>query len=218
MATRLSTGLQNTSLDNGLGPAFDGGNARINIYTGTQPASANDAATGTLLGTLTPSSDVFGNASNGTITANSISSDTSADASGTPGWARVYRTTDTAPGSAANTTDRRLDLAAGPRTSLSGAINNSVTTITVASTQGFANSGTIQINDEQITYTGRTATTFTDATRGANGTTAASHNDGATVRRPGDEVTFDNSAFVSDGFVAGGTISMSSFTITMPAG
>jgi len=64
---------------------------------------------------------------------------------------------------------------------LNGGINNSVTTITVVSTTGFPTSGTIDIDTELITYTGKTATTFTGCTRGANGTTAASHLSAAVV-------------------------------------
>jgi len=59
--------------------------------------------------------------------------------------------------------------------------NDSVATITVDSTVGFSETGTITIGSEQITYTGRTATTFTGATRGANSTTAAAHLDNAAV-------------------------------------
>jgi len=47
--------------------------------------------------------------------------------------------------------------------------------ITVKSTTGFSTSGTLQINDEQFTYTGVTATTFTGVTRAVNSTTAAAH-------------------------------------------
>jgi len=64
---------------------------------------------------------------------------------------------------------------------LNGAINASATTITVDSTAGFSTTGTILIDQELITYTGKTGTTFTGCTRGTNGTTAASHNDNATV-------------------------------------
>ncbi len=48
-------------------------------------------------------------------------------------------------------------------------------TITVKSTLGFSSSGTLQINSEQFTYTGKTATTFTGVTRAVNSTTAAAH-------------------------------------------
>ena len=47
--------------------------------------------------------------------------------------------------------------------------------ITVKSTTGFSTSGTLQIDDEQFTYTGVTATTFTGVTRAVNSTTAAAH-------------------------------------------
>lgn len=64
---------------------------------------------------------------------------------------------------------------------LNGAINNSVTTITVDSTTGFAATGTIQIDSELITYTGITGTDFTGCTRGTGGSTDASHSDNALV-------------------------------------
>ena len=64
---------------------------------------------------------------------------------------------------------------------LNGAINNSVTTITVDSTAGFPAAGRIDIDSELITYTGKTSTDFTGCVRGASGTTAASHSDNAIV-------------------------------------
>jgi len=66
-------------------------------------------------------------------------------------------------------------------TTLNGGINNSVTTITVTSTSSFPTSGTIDIDTELITYSGKNATQFTGCVRGTNGTTAASHSTGATV-------------------------------------
>jgi len=120
MAFRLSPGARNAILDvgwNGTSATtgvFDGGTARINVYTGAQPAAATDAASGTLLGTLTPSSDAFAAAANNAVAMNAVSSDTSADANGTAGYVRFYRTGDTAPGSASvNGTDRRIDLLIG---------------------------------------------------------------------------------------------------------
>lgn len=62
-----------------------------------------------------------------------------------------------------------------------GNINATVTTITVDSTTDFASSGTIIIEDELITYTGTTATSFTGCTRGAYETTAAAHNDNTVI-------------------------------------
>lgn len=111
MAVRLSTGLRNKVQDSGFADAFDT-TGRINIYTGSQPSNANDAASGTLLGTLTLASDsIPSGASTGVLTFGTITSDTSADASGTAGWGRIYRTGDTAPSSSAGTSDRRLDFA-----------------------------------------------------------------------------------------------------------
>jgi hypothetical protein len=55
------------------------------------------------------------------------------------------------------------------------------TTITVDSTAGFASSGELSIDSEQIAYTGITATSFTGLTRGLNGTTPAPHAAQSTV-------------------------------------
>jgi hypothetical protein len=66
-------------------------------------------------------------------------------------------------------------------TTLSSGINNSVTTIPVVSTTNFSTQGTIIIGTEQITYTGKTSTTFTGCSRGANSTSAAAHNTAAVV-------------------------------------
>lgn len=68
-----------------------------------------------------------------------------------------------------------------PSSTLNGAINSSVTTITVASTAVFTASGAIWINGEYITYSGKNATQFTGCVRGADGTTAASQSNGAVV-------------------------------------
>lgn len=68
-------------------------------------------------------------------------------------------------------------------TALNDATNISATdtTITVDSTDGFASAGTIIIDDETITYTSKTSTTFVDCTRGADSTTAAIHLDDAVI-------------------------------------
>ena len=64
---------------------------------------------------------------------------------------------------------------------LNGAIDAVVTTITVVSTSAFTASGAIWIDGEYITYSGKTGTDFTGCVRGADGTTAASHLSGALV-------------------------------------
>jgi hypothetical protein len=66
-------------------------------------------------------------------------------------------------------------------TTLDGALTDSATTVTVASTTGFTSTGVIFILGEQISYTGITSTTFTGCTRGANSTTAAAHATGVQV-------------------------------------
>ena len=89
MATRLPTAARNAACNAVVDLIDAGGAGTMQIRTGSQPASANDAATGTLLGTLTFSATAFGDASAGAATANAITQDASADASGTAGWFRV---------------------------------------------------------------------------------------------------------------------------------
>jgi hypothetical protein len=81
---------------NGIVDTIDQGSGagKIKIYTSTQPASVGGSY-GTLLGTLTFSDPAFGNASTGVATASSITSDTSADASGTAGTAALLDSDDT---------------------------------------------------------------------------------------------------------------------------
>jgi hypothetical protein len=66
---------------------------------------------------------------------------------------------------------------------LNGAINASVTILTLDSVSQFPTSGTLLIGSEQITYTGTDtdANTITGCTRGANSTTAATHADNSAV-------------------------------------
>lgn len=66
-------------------------------------------------------------------------------------------------------------------TLLNGALNKSDTTITVDDTYDFPEQGRIRINDEEITYTGKTPTTFTGCTRAQRETKAAAHSDNAVV-------------------------------------
>lgn len=91
MATTISTAARNAAAD-GVVDLLDGGAAAgyIEIRDGVQPATPNDAATGTLLATLPLSDPAFGPAATGTATANAITDDSSADASGTATWFRAY--------------------------------------------------------------------------------------------------------------------------------
>jgi len=67
-------------------------------------------------------------------------------------------------------------------TTLNGSINSSVTSIVLTSAVGFSAAGVVLIDSEQISYTGISTNTLTGCTRGANGSTAASHTSGVTVQ------------------------------------
>lgn len=87
MAIRLPTGVRNAAAD-AVVDLLDAGSgaATMEIRTGSQPASANDAATGTLLATVTLADPAFGSAG-----------------SATPGVAALAGTPRTATGAAAGT-------------------------------------------------------------------------------------------------------------------
>lgn len=90
---RISTAARNAACD-AVVDLIDGGSGAgtIKIYDAGsgRPAGPGTAITDqTLLATLTFSDPAFGGASSGTATASSITSDSSADASGTAAWARI---------------------------------------------------------------------------------------------------------------------------------
>ena len=88
MAFRLGTTMRNAAADGIVDVVDQGAGAgTLKIYTGAQPTAVSDNPSGTLLGTLTFSDPAFGSAATGTATASAITSDTSADASGTAGHA-----------------------------------------------------------------------------------------------------------------------------------
>jgi hypothetical protein len=66
-------------------------------------------------------------------------------------------------------------------TQLSAAVNNAVTTIPVDSTANAPEKGRFRIDDEWMTYTGKTAVSFTGCTRGARGTIQATHSNDSAV-------------------------------------
>jgi len=74
-----------------------------------------------------------------------------------------------------------LSIDAGSITTLQLDLNASANSMSVSDVSAFPVSGTIQVDVEQMTYTGKTATTLTGLTRGANGTVAVAHDKGATV-------------------------------------
>jgi len=77
-------------------------------------------------------------------------------------------------------------------TTLTSTINGTATTIPVVSTSGFSATGAIIIENELITYTGITGTSFTGCTRGVNGSSNVSHTSGAYVN--GAQTTTANTA------------------------
>lgn len=87
MATRTALAARNASLNAMVTRLANG---IIRIYTGTQPATPETAASGTLLAELTAGA-TFGTVSNGVLTANAITQDSAANATGAPGWARVLQ-------------------------------------------------------------------------------------------------------------------------------
>lgn len=88
-ATR-TTGInaaRNAALD-AITPSLNGGT--LDIYSGTAPANADAALSGnTLLASLPLGSPAFGAAASGVATANAITADSSADATGTPTFFRL---------------------------------------------------------------------------------------------------------------------------------
>ena len=91
MATTIISAAARSAACNAVVDLIDAGNAAgtIKIYTGAQPAGPGTAPSGTLLATLTFSDPAFGSASSGVATASAITADSSADDTGTAGWARI---------------------------------------------------------------------------------------------------------------------------------
>ena len=96
MAIKLTNATKSAAAD-AVVDRLDAGSGAgtIEIRTGSQPTNADDADTGTLLATLTFSDPAFGAASNGVATASIITSDSSADATGTAGYFVVKDSTGT---------------------------------------------------------------------------------------------------------------------------
>ncbi len=85
MALKRDTTLRNSLLTE-LASLMSSGTMKI--YTGSQPSSANDAATGTLLVTITLPASPFTSPSGGSMSKNGTWSGT-ASATGVAGWARI---------------------------------------------------------------------------------------------------------------------------------
>jgi hypothetical protein len=90
MALKYSTTLRNAQLD-AITTAV-GTSGILRIYSGTRPANVAAAITGTLLAELVCNASAFAAAaSGGVLTANAISNDSSANASGTASHYRLFR-------------------------------------------------------------------------------------------------------------------------------
>lgn len=94
MAFRIPTGVRNTACD-AIVDALDAGAgaATIEVRTGSQPAAATDAATGTVLATFTLADPAFGSAATGVATMASVPRSTTGSAAGTAGWFRAKDST-----------------------------------------------------------------------------------------------------------------------------
>ena len=90
MALKYSTSLRNAQLD-AITTAV-GTSGILRIYSGTRPANVAAAITGTLLAELVCNASAFAAAaSGGVLTANAISNDSSANASGTASHYRLWK-------------------------------------------------------------------------------------------------------------------------------
>lgn len=92
MAVRLSVELANALADQVDSTLGDAGT--IEIYTGSQPATADSAPSGTLLATFTLGSPGFGAASDGVITLEDTPLTVAAGETGTAGWFRMSKAND----------------------------------------------------------------------------------------------------------------------------
>jgi hypothetical protein len=108
MAAGISTGLRNavanSILNGAAGVHFDSG--VLEIRSGTRPANADAAPTGSVLVTINLPADAFANAASGAAAKAGTWEDLSADAAGTATWFRLRTTSD---GGGSSTTDRRID-------------------------------------------------------------------------------------------------------------
>lgn len=92
MATKLDSDVVN-DLIAALATTFDSG--KLELRSGSPPADADQAATGTVVATLNLPADAFGSAAGGVISKAGTWEDTSADASATIGWYRLANGADT---------------------------------------------------------------------------------------------------------------------------
>ena len=101
----------------------------------------------------------------------------------------------------------------GATTTLNGDITDSATTITLTDASSFSSSGSVRIEDEIITYSGKSSNDLTGCTRGTNGTTAVAHANTTAVRES--TVTRYNTTDFTTLTFEVLTVATNSFTITM---
>jgi len=87
--TELTIVARNAALASGLSPQFNGG--KLQLCTGSQPADVESPGATTVLAVLTLNATAFGAPSAGVVTANAITGETNAPATGTAGHARLYK-------------------------------------------------------------------------------------------------------------------------------
>jgi len=88
MATRIDSDAANLMAD-ALADEFDSVAGTLTIYSGSAPADADDAPTGTVLAAITLPTPAFGAASAGACAKIGTWEDSSANASGTAGYFRI---------------------------------------------------------------------------------------------------------------------------------
>lgn len=95
LSTKISTAARSAAAD-AIAALVDGGAGAgyIQVRSGAPPTHPADANSGTLLATLPMSDPAFGAASSGVATADTITSDTNADASADAGHFRVFDSDD----------------------------------------------------------------------------------------------------------------------------
>lgn len=90
MALKYATGMRNAQQD--AVTAFAGNSGKLRVYSGAQPTDPQTAISGqVLLGELTMNATSFPAAASGVLTANSITSDSAADATGTASFFRLFK-------------------------------------------------------------------------------------------------------------------------------
>ncbi len=87
MAIAYATALRNARLD--AITTYAGGSCLLRIYDGSRPATGGSATT--LLAELTCNATFAASASGGVLTLNSITQDSSANATGTATWFRIVK-------------------------------------------------------------------------------------------------------------------------------